>query len=138
MKFSQLTLIPFLLLPLTGAAQQQIFKTTDEQGNTVFTDAPPTAEAQPVQLESPNIADSVEVRPYEPTPAPRKTPAPAGELLQDAPVYIGGDDDLREDYYEAHRKNELRERATDGGNTPEHLPATKPRPAVRPAGGARR
>jgi hypothetical protein len=127
-----------LFLPLGVEAQQQIYETTDEQGNRVFTDAPPTEEAKPVELGTSNIADSVEVRPHEPTPVPRKNPAPAGELSQETPVSIGGDDDLREDYYEARRKRELGEHVTDGKNTPEHLPAAKPRPAVRPAGGGRR
>jgi hypothetical protein len=138
MKIFYFALSISLFLPLGVEAQQQIYETTDEQGNRVFTDAPPTEEAKPVELGTSNIADSVEVRPPEPTPVPRKNPAPDGELHQDTPAYIGGDDDLREDVYEAHRKNELRDRATDGNNTPEHLPTAKPRPAVRPAGGGRR
>ena len=141
MKIFYLALFPFLLLPLTVAAQQQIYKTTDEQGNTVFTDAPPTDEAKPVQLESPNIADSVEVRPYEPTPAPRANSVPAAEPRQDTPVYVGGDDNLREEVYEAHRKRELRERAIDAENGPAQRPKAKPTPrplpAHRPAPGRR-
>ena len=133
MKIPLLTLVAFLLLPLTGAAQQ-IYKTTDEQGNTVFTDAPPTEEAKPVQLESSNIADSVEVRPPEPEPTSQARPSVTEESSQDMPAYIGGDDDLREDVYEAHRKRELRDRATDGEHTPEHLPAARPAPRPLPAG----
>jgi hypothetical protein len=138
MKLPLLALFAFLLLPLTGEAQQQIYKTTDEKGNTVFTDSPPTEEAKPVQLGSPNIADSVEVRPHQLTPTAQVRPSVTEESPQDMPMSIGGNDDPRDDVYEAHRKRELRERATDGEHTPEHLPATKPRPAVRPAGGARR
>ena len=137
MKIFLLALSVFFLTPLTAAAQQ-VYETTDDQGNTVFTDSPPTEEAKPLQLGSPNIADSVEVRPHESTPAPRGNPAPVGELSQETPVYIGGDDDLREDYRDARRQQEVRERATDDVNTPEHLPASKPRPAARPAGGGRR
>ena len=139
MKISHLVLFIPLLLPLTVEAQEQIYKTTDKQGNTVFTDVPPTDKANPVQLESPNIADSVEVRPHEPTLAPRENPVSAAEPPQDTPVYVGGDDDPREDVYENQRKRELREHANGGKNTAEQLPAVTPRqvPAHRPAGGRR-
>ena len=138
MKTSYLALSLSLLLSVVGEAQEHVYKTTDAQGNTEFTDSPPTEEAQPVELGSPNIADSVEVRPHETAAAPRENPGPAAaESPQETPVYIGADDDLRKDVSEERRKRELRDRATDG-NTPAHLPATKPRPAVRPAGGGRR
>ena len=141
MKISYLALPLSLILPLVVHAQEQVYKTTDAQGNTEFTDSPPTEGAQPVELGSPNIADSVEVRPQESAAAPGKNPLPAAaEAPQGTPVYIGGDDDPRKEVYEERRKRELRERATDGANTPEHLPAAKPhsRPVARPAGGGRR
>jgi hypothetical protein len=139
MKISYLALSLSLVLPLVGEAQEQVYKTTDAQGNTEFTDSPPTEEAQRVELGSPNLADSGEVRPHETAAAPRENPRPtAAESPQETPVYIGGDDNFNADAYEERRKRELRDRATDGVNTPAHLPATKPRPAVRPAGGGRR
>jgi hypothetical protein len=141
MKNSYFALSLSLLLPLASMAQQQIYETTDEEGNKVFTDAPPTEEAQRVELGTPNIADSVEVRPHETAAAPRKNSSPAAaESPQETPVYIGGDDNFKEDANEERRKRELRDRATDGVNTPEHLPAAKPRPhpGARPGGGGRR
>jgi hypothetical protein len=141
MKISYLALSLSLVLPLVGEAQEQVYKTTDAQGNTEFTDFPPTEEAQRVELGSTNIADSVEARPHETAAAPRENPGPAAaKSPQETPVYIGDDDDLNEDVYEERRKRELRDRATDGVNTPAHLPANKPaaRPAVRPAAGGRR
>jgi len=135
MKTSYLALSLSLFLPLVGEAQGQIYKTTDAQGNTVFTDSPPTEEAERVELGSPNIADSVEVRTHETAAAPRENPSPAAaESPQETPVYIGGDDDLSEDVSEERRKRELRDRATDG-EKPAHLPAN--RPAPRPAPGKR-
>ncbi len=135
MKTSYLVLSLSFFLPLVGEAQEQVYKTTDAQGNTVFTDSPPTEEAERVELGSPNIADSVEVRPQETTAAPREKPTPVvAESPQGTPVYIGGDDDLREDIYEEHRKRELLDRATDV-EKPAHLPAN--RPAPRPAHGKR-
>ena len=139
MKISYLALSLSLLLPLVGEAQDQVYKTTDAEGNTEFTDSPPTEDAQTVELGSPNISDSVEVQPHETAAAPRKNSAPAGEPLENPVVYIGGNDDVRDDVYEERRKRELRDRATDGVNTPEHLPAHKPaaRPAVHPSHGRR-
>lgn len=39
-----------LLLPMLAAAEQ-IYRSTDEQGNPVFTDEPPTEEADPIRLD---------------------------------------------------------------------------------------
>ncbi|MFT4613528.1 MAG: hypothetical protein ACI9NT_000668 [Bacteroidia bacterium] len=136
MKLSLLALYVLLLTPLTGAAQQQIYKTTDEQGNTVFTNLPPTDEATPVPLQSPNIADSVKVRPHQPTafaPA-RANPSPAEERAEDEPVYIGVDDNRRKDVIDPRKRRELRDRVTDGEHTPEHSPTTRPAARPLPAG----
>lgn len=43
-------LAALLLLPMLAAAEQ-IYRSTDEQGNPVFTDEPPSDEAEPVPLE---------------------------------------------------------------------------------------
>ena len=140
MKISYLALSLSLFLPLLGEAQEQVYKTTDAQGNTEFTDSPPTEEAQRVELGSTNIADSVEARPHETAVAPRENPGPAAaESPQETPVYIGGDDNFNEDVYEERRKRELRDRGSDGVNTPAHLPAVKPttRPAAHPSHGRR-
>ena len=100
--------LSLLLTPAVIA--QQVYETTDDQGNTVFTDNPPTEEAKPVDLETPNISDSVEVRPYESAPAPGNNPvSTGGELPEDTPVYLGGNDDLRDEHYEKRRKEALRD-----------------------------
>jgi hypothetical protein len=69
----------FLVLLLGNSAWAEIYKTTDKEGNTVFTDAPPTEGSEVVDLPEANIADSVEPAPrpaIEQTPAPQ--PASAG------------------------------------------------------------
>lgn len=135
MKLSLLALCIFLLTPLTGTAQQ-IYKTTDEQGNTVFTDSPPTKDATAVQLNPSNVADSVEVRPHQASaakPAPAKTSS-VEEKTEDVRVYIEDDDDRRGDLIEARKRQEIREHITDGEHTPENLPATKPAARPLPAG----
>ena len=140
MKTSYLALSLSLLLSVVGEAQEHVYKTTDAQGNTEFTDSPPTEEAQPVELGSPNIADSVEVRPHETAAAPRDNPGPAAaKSPQETPVYIGDDDNFNENVYEERRKRELPDRATDGVKTPARLPAVKPaaRPAAHPSHGRR-
>ena len=61
---SKLTGPTLLIVLLSGPTWGEIYKTTDEEGNTVFTDVPPTEQSELVDLPDANIADSVE-------PAPR-------------------------------------------------------------------
>lgn len=63
---SRLLLLVLLLLPLGGLAQA-VYRTTDAQGNVVFTDTPP-ANATP--------ADRVEIRPTNTAPPPAARPVP--------------------------------------------------------------
>ncbi len=66
---SRLVLLVLLLLPLTGLTQN-IYRTTDAEGNVVFTDSPP-ANATP--------ADRVEIRPTNTVQPPQIPPRPASE-----------------------------------------------------------
>jgi len=66
---SRLLLLALLLLPLSGLAQA-VYRTTDAQGNVVFTDSPP-ANATP--------ADRVEIRPTNTAQPPQTPPRPVSE-----------------------------------------------------------
>lgn len=125
-----------LLMAAVFGAVAQVYETTDEEGNTVFTDVPPSEGAKPLNVDSTNIADSVEVRPPAPEEPPRERPAPASAPEPDSTVIIGDNDDLREDLYEERRRRELRERLP-GPDGPVDRPATgqpRPAPAARPHG----
>lgn len=63
-----------LLLPWTVSAQ--IYRTTDEQGNVVFTDKPPatSTSAEPVELPPTNTTPATEVRPRPKPVAPTQEP----------------------------------------------------------------
>lgn len=74
----------FLALSAVSAGAE-IYRTVDEAGNTVFTDTPPEAEAEKVELPESNIADSVEVREHEPPPE-RPAAQPAPEVAEEAPT----------------------------------------------------
>jgi hypothetical protein len=63
---SRLLLLALLVLPLSGLAQA-VYRTTDAQGNVVFTDSPP-ANATP--------ADRVEIRPTNTVQPPQIPPRP--------------------------------------------------------------
>ena len=146
-----------LTLLLTPAViAQQVYETTDEQGNTEFTDSPPTEEAKPVDLETPNIADSVEVRPHESAPAPRNTcefePDPENEEMaarqhpnrrvrwtyQRVCNFFGNsNDDARSSNHEPHRPGDRRTDAS--GATPEaraHRISASPRTSTEAAAAA--
>jgi len=71
---SRLLLLALLLLPLSGLAQA-VYRTTDAQGNVVFTDSPP-ANATP--------ADRVEIRPTNTVQPPQIPPRPASENTPNA------------------------------------------------------
>jgi hypothetical protein len=99
---------------LSSVAWAEIYKTTDEEGNTVFTDVPPTEQSEVVDLPEANIADSVEPAPR---PAAEEPPAkpPPGELRGQGAVYDEEDDDPYiysddPDLLEAKRAKERREK----------------------------
>jgi hypothetical protein len=83
--------IPTLLLPLALAAQQ-IYRTTDEQGNVIFTDQPPAGSdsVERVELNPTNTAEPPTVTPL---PAPDRPPQPAALEAVEYQVSIDRPDD---------------------------------------------
>jgi hypothetical protein len=69
-------LFPMLLSLSCTAFAQQVYKSTDAEGNVTFSDTP-SASSDEVQVEETNVADPVEV-PANTTPAP----APEPEVTQ--------------------------------------------------------
>lgn len=67
---ARIPLLILLLFPLAGGAESTIYRTTDAQGNVIFTDAPP-ADGQP--------GERVNVPPVNTTPAPQVRELPAEE-----------------------------------------------------------
>jgi hypothetical protein len=50
-----------VLLPVSPVLAQDIYKTVDEDGNTVYTDQKPSDDAQPVKLKELTVVDPVEL-----------------------------------------------------------------------------
>jgi hypothetical protein len=74
-------LLPALLLGLClPVMAQQVYRSTDAQGNIVFSDKP-TQGSETVTIDAPNIADSVKV----PAPQPEQAPEVANEEAAPAP-----------------------------------------------------
>ena len=69
-------------LLLAVPASAQIYKTTDEHGNVVFTDSPPPGESEQVELQQTNTT------PPPPVAAPIERPAPEPEAVAAAPVEV--------------------------------------------------
>jgi hypothetical protein len=66
-----------LCLPVMG---QQVYRSTDAQGNIVFSDQK-TPGAETVVIDAPNISDPVKVPPPSATPAPAPKPKPTAAPL---------------------------------------------------------
>jgi hypothetical protein len=120
-----------VLACLSTGSQAEIYQSRDAEGNVVFSDTP-TAGSEKLDVQQTNTADSVDV----PPPAPREErtntpPSPvADDREEDGPIIIGGDN-VGEDLYEAHRREERRDHLDGPGGArpqPTPLPA-KPRPA---------
>ncbi len=75
------SLLAWFTITASVAVGQQIYKTTDEHGNVIFTDQPPasTSSSQPVDLPQTNITPATPVRPS-PTPEPIPEEPAAPEL----------------------------------------------------------
>jgi hypothetical protein len=84
-------LLPTILMSLSlSVSAQQIYRSTDDEGKTEFSDTA-APDSEEVVIESPNVADPVTVPPPEPpTPAaesetvPEIEPVPEGELVPEA------------------------------------------------------
>lgn len=62
-------------LSLAGAVNAQIYKTTDEQGNVIFSDAPPAGTGQSEQVELPRTNTTPPPPTVVPVPRPESEPA---------------------------------------------------------------
>lgn len=70
-------LLPALLLGLCLPVKaQQVYRSIDAEGNVVFSDTP-SAGSKTVDIQAPNLADSVKVPPPPAAPAASATPAAA-------------------------------------------------------------
>lgn len=123
--------------------QAQIYESEGPDGQTVFSDVPTTG-AEAVDLPDTNTANSVEVRPPEPRQENRaKQPGASGQHQladEEQPTVIYGNDDNWEEVAAQRRRQELREKASDG-EKPTTLPAREREhqtPARRPHVGGRR
>ena len=67
----QILLFP-VILGLSCTASAQVYKSTDDDGNIIFSDTP-AADSEEVQIQEPNIADPVEVPVTVPPPEPEPT-----------------------------------------------------------------
>lgn len=96
----------FLALGLSNTALAQVYKSTDADGNVIYSDTP-AADSQEVEITKPNIADPVEVPATEPTPEPEPEATeaqkrePGDELVGE--VYVK-DDDGRKHLRELRRR----------------------------------
>jgi hypothetical protein len=77
-------LLPTLLLSLClPVMAQEVYRSTDAQGNIVFSDQK-TPGAETVVIDAPNISDPVKVPPPSATPAPAPKPKPAAAPLPES------------------------------------------------------
>ena len=95
-----------LLLGLNYPISAQVYKSTDADGNTVFSDTP-TAGSQVIQIPPTNVGDPVKL----PEPAPVTEPEPR-VVVEEAPPEIEGDIDGIDDDDSRYRKRRLRPRPT--------------------------
>jgi len=80
-----------------NASAQQVYESTDEQGNVTFSDTPSSGSRE-VTIEAPNLSDAVKVPPPSPDtetatqPAPASQPAPvSGEVPPELSTTDGND-----------------------------------------------
>lgn len=139
MKFTTGIITAATLLALSAPCLAEIYETTDEEGNTVFTDVP-TQGAKKVKVQTTNTADAPPDIP--PAPAREKAPGPAGSTVQqdsgEGDVVIIGDahNERVERAVEEHRREEAREavRRHETGNGEEATaePLRRIPPAMQP------
>ena len=102
-----------VMLSLSCTVLAQVYKSTDADGNVIFSDTPATV-SEEVEMTSPNIADPVEVPANVTAPEPEAVKTqkqePEGELVGE--VYVKDDDDGK-------RLRELRRRPRMGPANPQ-------------------
>ena len=73
----RLLLLSALVVAAPGFATE-VYQSTDEKGNPVFSDVP-TEGSEAIQIQQPNVGDSVDVPPPSPEPAPEPKAEPQPE-----------------------------------------------------------
>ena len=96
-------LLPALLLGLClPVMAQQVYRSTDAQGNVMFSDTP-TQGSETITIGAPNIADSVKVPPPQPEQAIEPKPEVANEETAPAPMDIQKEVDDETRYLRSRR-----------------------------------
>jgi hypothetical protein len=91
----RILLLPLLLGLSYAAFAQQVYKSTDAEGNVTYSDAPSTS-SEEVQVEETNVADPVEV-PANTTPAPAPEPEVTQQKAPPQPTAETHDDEYYDD-----------------------------------------
>jgi hypothetical protein len=91
----RILLLPLLLGLSCTAFAQQVYKSTDAEGNVTFSDTPSTG-SEAEQIEKPNVADPVEV-PANTTPTPAPEPEVTQQQAPPQPTVETHDDDYYDD-----------------------------------------
>ncbi len=128
-----------LLASLQTIAEDKIYRTTDAQGNPVFSSIP-TPHAEQIDLQPTNSADPVEVRPPAPIasgPEHRPDSSSAATLDDEYPQRVGGEEDWDVSSRET-AGDRLRDRVKEGGNRPRVNPLPSRSAPARAGGGGRR
>ena len=103
----RLLLFP-LLLALSYTAAAQVYKSTDADGNVVFSDTP-AAGSEEVEIPEPNLADPVEVPEYVPPPKPQ--PKAAEPINREKEGELVGENYEYDRHKDRHRWQETRPRS---------------------------
>jgi hypothetical protein len=103
-------LLLFFTLPCHAT---EVYQSTDEQGNAVFSDTP-DENSETVKIQAPNVGDSIEVPPPAPEPEAKPETAPEQETPEQPAAIIVEEKDDDDD-------NGRR-------NRPKPLPKPKPKP----------
>ena len=111
------------LLSLNGVAFAQVYKSYDADGNVVFSDKP-TQGSSEVEVTRPNLSDSVEVPPPQPTESPLETKPEAEPESEPVTPPIADDDSAdtnkdgrisRREKEEHRKKRRAKAKAAEGG-----------------------
>ena len=84
-------LLPLLLLSLPALATE-VYQSTDEDGNPVFSDQPGD-NSEAIEIQDPNVGDSIDVPPPSPSPPPEPEPEPAPEIVPSEELVAEDDGD---------------------------------------------
>ena len=96
------SLLLLLLWGLSCAALAQVYKSTDAEGNVVFSDTP-TESGEEVKIPELNVADPVETPVSEPPPPAVET-APEPEVTREQPPLEGISGEMKRDKSGKRRK----------------------------------